>query len=56
MKNNIDIFKIIFMDEKGRIGLNVLIILFFIGLLIGFNWILVVSFVVVFVFIIKNVC
>ncbi len=44
------------MDEKGRTGLNALITLLLIGLLTGFNWILVASFVVVFVFTIKNVC
>ena len=56
VKNNIDISKITFMDEKGRTGLNALITLLLIGLLTGFNWILVASFVVVFVFTIKNVC
>ncbi|MCC0628645.1 hypothetical protein IC171_07210 [Clostridioides sp. ES-S-0171-01] len=56
VKNNIDISKITFMDEKGRTGLNALITLLLIGLLTGFNWILVASFVVIFVFTIKNVC
>ncbi|HSQ87376.1 hypothetical protein [Romboutsia sp.] len=54
-KNNIELPKINIDSEGSKSGLNVLIILLIIGLVAGFNIAIVLSFMVVFVFTIKDI-
>ena len=56
MKNSIEITRENILDEKGKSGINVLITLIIIGVLTGFNTILVISFLTVFLFTIKHIC
>lgn len=56
LKNNIELPKISMLSDKGKSGLNALIILLVIGLITKFNWVIVVSFVFVFLFTIKDIC
>ncbi len=55
LKNNIELPKIDIISEKSKSGLNVLITLLLIGLITKFNIIIVVSFITVFVFTIKDI-
>lgn len=55
IKNNIEIPNINKINEKGKSGINVLITLLLIGFITGFNLIIMLSFVVVFVFTINNI-
>ncbi|MBS5788600.1 MAG: hypothetical protein KIC98_11880 [Clostridioides difficile] len=56
IKNNIEVSKIANIKERGRLGINALITLLVIGFLAGFNIFIVCSFVVVFMFTLKNIC
>lgn len=56
MKNSIEVTRDNVLDEKGKSGINVLITLIIIGVLTGFNTILVISFLTVFLFTIKHIC
>ena len=44
------------LDEKGKSGINLLASLIIIGILTGFNYIIVISFLTVFLFTIKHIC
>ena len=55
LKNNIELPKINIDSTKSRSGLNVLVTLLLIGLITGFNIIIVLSFIVVFIFTIKDI-
>ncbi|MGL4911766.1 MAG: hypothetical protein ACRC3Y_04965 [Romboutsia sp.] len=55
LKNNIELPKINIDSPKSKSGLNVLVTLLLIGLISGFNLIIVLSFIVVFVFTIKHI-
>lgn len=56
IKNSIEITSTNLLDEKGKSGINALISLIILGIFSGFNYILVVSFLVVFLFTIKHIC
>jgi len=56
IKNNIEVSKIANIKERGRLGINALITLLVIGFLAGFNIFIVCSFVIVFMFTLKNIC
>lgn len=56
IKNSIEINKINFLDEKGKNGINLMISLIVIGILTGFTYIIVISFLTVFLFTIKYIC
>lgn len=55
IKNNIELPNIDGISDKGKSGINALIILLVIGLITNFNWSIVVSFIVVFIFTIKDI-
>lgn len=55
LKNNIELPKINIESPKSKSGLNVLVTLLLIGLISGFNIIIVLSFIVVFIFTIKHI-
>ena len=55
IKNNIDISKVNMISEKGKSGITILITLLIIGVMTSFNWSIVISFMVVFIFTIKDI-
>ena len=55
IKNNIEMPKISTIDERGKSGLNVLVTLLIIGLLTGFNAIIIATFIIVFIFTINSI-
>ncbi|MEF9991025.1 MAG: hypothetical protein RRZ84_01295 [Romboutsia sp.] len=55
IKNNIEINSISMISDRGRSGINVLLILLSIGIFSSFNWAIVLSFVTVFLFTIKDI-
>lgn len=55
IKNNIEIPEINIVSEKGKSGINGLIMLLLIGAITNFNWIIVISFVTVFLFTMKDI-
>ena len=55
IKNNIELPSIDIISERGKSGINALIILLLIGLITNFNWSIVISFIVVFIFTIKDI-
>ena len=55
IKNNIEFPSIDIISERGKSGINALIILLLIGLITNFNWSIVISFIVVFIFTIKDI-
>ncbi|SCH17243.1 hypothetical protein [Romboutsia sp. Marseille-P6047] len=56
IKNSIEVTSVNLLDERGKSGINVLISLLIMGVLSGFNYILVLSFLAVFLFTIKHIC
>lgn len=56
IKNSIEITSTNLLDEKGKSGINALISLIILGIFSGFNYILVISFLIVFLFTIKHIC
>lgn len=56
MKNSIEITRENILDDRGKSRINALITLIIIGVLTGFNTILVISFLTVFLFTIKHIC
>ncbi|WP_195250773.1 hypothetical protein [Romboutsia sp. 1001713B170207_170306_H8] len=56
IKNSIEVTSVNLLDERGKSGINVLISLLIVGVLSGFNYILVLSFLAVFLFTIKHIC
>ena len=56
IRSNIEITAINILDEKGKSGINILASLIVIGILTGFNYIIVISFLTVFLFTIKHIC
>ena len=55
LKDNIEIPKLDILTEKGKSGINILITLLILGIITIFNWPIVVSFIVVFLFTIKDI-
>lgn len=55
IKNNIELPSIDVISERGKSGINALIMLLLIGLITNFNWSIVISFIVVFIFTIKDI-
>jgi Ca2+/Na+ antiporter len=55
LKNNIELPKIDIVSERSKSGLNVLIMILLIGLITEFNISIVVSFMLVFIFTIKDI-
>ena len=55
LKDNIGIPKLDILTEKGKSGINILITLLILGIITNFNWPIVVSFIVVFLFTIKDI-
>lgn len=55
LRNNIELPRISMLSEKAKSGINSLIILLVIGLITNFNWIIIISFVFVFLFTIKDI-
>lgn len=55
IKNNIELPSIDVISERGKSGINALIIILLIGLITNFNWSIVISFIVVFIFTIKDI-
>lgn len=55
LKDNIEIPKLDILTEKGKSGINILITLLILGIITNFNWPIVVSFIVVFLFTIKDI-
>ena len=56
IRNSIEITATNILDEKGKSGINILASLIIIGILTGFNYIIVISFLTVFLFTIKHIC
>ncbi|MDU2197509.1 MAG: hypothetical protein E7E21_03700 [Peptostreptococcaceae bacterium] len=56
IRNSIEITATNVLDEKGKSGINLLASLIIIGILTGFNYIIVISFLTVFLFTIKHIC
>lgn len=56
IKNSIEVTSVNLLDDRGKSGINVLISLIIMGILSGFNYILVLSFLIVFLFTIKHIC
>ena len=55
LKKNIEIPTLDILTEKGKSGINTLIILLILGIITNFNWSIVLSFIVVFLFTIKDI-
>jgi len=55
LKNNIDISTLDILSDKGKSGINILITLLILGFITNFNWSIVISFIVVFLFTIKDI-
>lgn len=55
IKNNLGTTSIDIVSDKGKSGINVLIILLVIGILTSFNWAIILSFITVFMFTIKDI-
>jgi len=55
IKSNIEFPSIDIISDRGKSGINALIILLLIGLITNFNWSIVISFIVVFIFTIKDI-
>lgn len=55
LKDNIEIPKLDILTDKGKSGINILITLLILGIITNFNWSIVISFIVVFLFTIKDI-
>ena len=55
LKNNIEVSTLDILSDKGKSGINILISLLILGLITNFNWSIVISFIVVFLFTIKDI-
>ena len=55
LKKNIEIPTLDILTEKGKSGINTLIILLILGIITNFNWSILLSFIVVFLFTIKDI-
>ena len=56
IKDNVEIKELNFLSEKGKSGINILVILLLTGLLTNFNSVIIICFSVVFIFTIKDIC
>ena len=54
-KHNIDITTLDIFSERAKSGINILITLLLLGFITSFNWAIVLSFIVVFLFTIKDI-
>lgn len=54
-KDNIKLLTLNMLSEKGKSGINILIIFLILGIITKFNWSIVLSFTVVFLFTIKDI-
>ena len=55
LKKNIEVPTLDILTEKGKSGINTLIILLILGIITNFNWSILLSFIVVFLFTIKDI-
>ena len=55
LKNNIEIPTLDRISERGKSGINILITLLILGIITNFNWSIVLSFIIVFLFTIKDI-
>lgn len=55
IKNNIELPCIDIVSDKGKSGINALVIILLIGLITNFNWSIVISFMIVFIFTLKDI-
>lgn len=55
VKNNIEISANNFINENGKRGINLLVTLLIISLLTGFNYFIGISFIIVFIYTIRNI-
>lgn len=55
LKDNIYITKLDLLSDKGKSGINILITFLILGIITNFNWSIVISFIVVFLFTIKEI-
>ncbi|WP_148558006.1 hypothetical protein [Terrisporobacter glycolicus] len=55
VKNNIEISANNFINENGKRGINLLITLIIISLLTGFNYFIGISFIIVFIYTVRNI-
>lgn len=55
LKDNIEMTTLDILTDRGKSGINILITLLILGLITNFNWSIVISFIVVFLFTIKDI-
>ena len=55
LKDNVEMTTLDVLTERGKSGINILITLLILGLITNFNWSIVISFIVVFLFTIKDI-
>lgn len=55
LKDNVETPKLDILTDRGKSGINILITLLILGLITNFNWSIVISFIVVFLFTMKDI-
>lgn len=55
LKDNVEMTTLGILTDRGKSGINILITLLILGLITNFNWSIVISFIVVFLFTIKDI-
>lgn len=55
LKDNVEMTTLDILTDRGKSGINILITLLILGLITNFNWSIVISFIVVFLFTIKDI-
>lgn len=55
LKDNVEMTTLDILTDRGKSGINILITLLILGIITNFNWSIVISFIVVFLFTIKDI-
>ena len=55
LKDNVEMTTLGILTDRGKSGINILITLLILGIITNFNWSIVISFIVVFLFTIKDI-
>lgn len=55
LKNNVEMTTLDVLTDKGKSGINILTTLLILGIITNFNWSIVISFIVVFIFTMKDI-
>lgn len=55
LKDNVEMTTLDILTDRGKSGINILITLLILGLITNFNWSIVITFIVVFLFTIKDI-